>query len=86
MDSQIDQSTGTEVNQADDDAHDHHESEYNQRVVQDFLLAGPGNLLQLMEHVLEEATDALEEIADTLDEAGLILLLYCVCHDFTSLS
>jgi hypothetical protein len=39
-----------------------------------------------MEHVLEEATDALEEIADALDEAGLILLLYCVCHDFTSLS
>ena len=88
---QANQPAGGKIEYANDYQHDNNERKDNQRIVDHVLLRGPGNLLHLMLHVHEEATDALEQtgepIANALEEARLDIRVYfSLRHNHTSFS
>jgi hypothetical protein len=75
---QIDQLGCAQIDQTDNDDHEHHEQKNDSRVVQQLFLGRPGDLLELVPHVLERIADLLEEIHKTgcklLEEVGLGVL------------
>ena len=72
---QLEQRGQTGVDQANQNGEDEHEHDHDGGLTDQILLGRPGDLLQLVPHVLKEAADALEEIANALDEGRLVLLL-----------
>ena len=56
------------VQQADHDAHEEHEYEHDDGIGDQLLLAGPGDLLQLIIHVPEGLGDPLRQVLQSLEE------------------
>ena len=59
-----DQPACAHIEHADDDAHDHQEYEHDQGIIDQRALGGPGDLPELMIHIVEGLADLLEEIGE----------------------
>jgi hypothetical protein len=83
-DQQSDQRGRAHVQQADHNTHKEHEYEHDNGIGDQLLLAGPGNLLQLIEHVPEGPCDPLGQFFEPADNLAQ-LALSGFFHGFFSL-
>ena len=78
-DQHSDQRGRAHVQQTDHDTHEEHENEHDDGIGDQLFLAGPGDLLQLIVHVLEGLGDPLGQVFEPAEDfAQLALSLPCI--------